>query len=115
MEINKEQKEIWIFAAACAVVIALFLFLVFGFVGVRVFAGIILISLPFYFILSNFDLSEPEKLVFSMLLGFVLFSGLVYWLGFLLPFKFSIIAMFIILAVISFVIKKFKSKKQEKQ
>ena len=115
MEINKETKEIWVFAAICAIVISIFLFSVFGFTGFRVFIGIIFISLPFYFILNNFDLNEPEKFVFSMLLGFVLFSALAYWLGFLIPFKFAIIAVFVILMIISFIIKKFMPKTQVNQ
>ena len=109
MEINKETKEIWIFAAICTIAIAVFLYFLFGFTGVRVFMAIIFISLPFYFILNNFNLAESEKLVFSMLLGFVLFSGLAYWLGFLISFKLSIIAVFAILMIISFIVKNHRS------
>ena len=115
MEINKEAKETGIFAALCAIIISIFLFFLFGFTGVRVFIGIIFVSFPFYFILNNFNLSETEKFVFSMLLGFVLFSALAYWLGFLIPFKLAIIAVFIILMIISLIIRKFKPKTQGKQ
>ena len=115
MEINKETKEIWIFAIISIIIISVFLFFLFGFTGFRVFIGIIFVSLPFYFILSNFDLNEPEKFVFSMLLGFALFSALAYWLGFLIPFKLSIIAVFVILMTISFILKKFIPKSQGKQ
>ena len=115
MEINKEAKELWIFAIITFIVISAFLFLLFGFTGFRVFAGIIFVSLPFYFILNNFELGEAEKFIFSVLLGFVMFSALAYWLGFLISFKFSIIAIFAVLMIISFVIRKFMLKVQGKQ
>jgi len=49
LESSKETKEIWIFAAICAIVISVFLFFLFGFAGVRVFIGIIFVAFLFYF------------------------------------------------------------------
>ena len=114
MEINKEIKEIWIFAAVCTIIISIFLFFLFGFTGVRVLMTIIFISLPFYFILNNFNLTEPEKSLFSMILGLTLFSALAYWLGFVISFRLSIIIVFAVLMAISFIIRKIMSKAEGK-
>lgn len=113
MELSKERKEFLAFAAISIIVISLFALFLFGFTGLRVFIAALFISLPFYLILNNFNFSEAEKVIFSMLLGFVLFSALAYWIGFLIPFKFSIVVVFIILIVISFIIKKFRPKNKQ--
>ena len=106
---NKEERELLIFALILGIVIGIFSFFVFGLTGVRVFAGIIFISLPFYFILDNFGLSEAEKFVFSLLLGFTLFSGLAYLLGLLISFRLSIVIIFLALIAGVFAIKKWKN------
>ena len=106
---NKEERELLIFALILGIVIGIFSFFVFGLTGVRVFAGIIFISLPFYFILDNFGLSEAEKFVFSLLLGFTLFSGLAYLLGLLISFRLSIVIIFLALLAVDFIIKKCKN------
>ena len=107
---NKETMEFLIFAFILGIAIGVFSFAAFGLAGIRVFAGIIFISLPFYFILGNFELSEAEKSVFSLLLGFTLFSGLAYLLGLALPFRLSIVIIFLALILASFAIKKFRRK-----
>lgn len=110
MELKTEAKEFWIFALLSAIVIALFSYAVFGLTGIRVFAGIIFVSLPFYLALNAFGLNEGEKFVFSMVMGFTLFSALVYWLGYVISFRLSILVIFAVFIIISFLIKKFKLK-----
>ena len=108
---NKETKELLVFVFILGIVIVIFSFIVFGLAGLRVFAGIIFISLPFYFIFDNFDLSDAEKFVFSMLAGFTLFSGLAYLLGLIIPFRISILIVFLALLLVAFIIRKFRHKK----
>ena len=91
--------------------IGIFSFIVLGLTGFRVFAGIIFVSLPFYFIFDNFELGEAEKFVFSLLTGFTLFSGLAYLLGLVISFRLSILFVFMALLLSAFIIRKFKHKK----
>ena len=107
---NKEERELLIFVLILGIVIGTFSFIVFGLTGIRVFAGVIFISLPFYFILDNFGLSEAEKFVFSLLIGFTLFSGLAYLLGLAVSFRLSMVIIFLVLIAIAFTIKKFRRK-----
>ena len=107
---NKETKELLIFALILGTVIGIFSFIVFGLIGLRVFASIIFISLPFYFIFDNFELREDEKFVFSLLAGFTLFSALTYLLGLVISFRMSILSVFLTLLLVAFIIRKFKRK-----
>lgn len=100
---NTETKELLVFVSIAILVVGIFSFAVFGLTGIRVFFGIIFISVPFYFILSNFELSESEKFVFSILLGLALFSSLVYLLGLLVSFRIAIalaFALFILAGIL---------------
>ena len=106
---NKEERELLIFVLILGIGIGTFSFIVFGLTGIRVFAGIIFISLPFYFILDNFELAEAEKFVFCLLIGFTLFSGLAYQLGLVISFRLSIFIIFLALIAIAFTIKKCKN------
>ena len=112
MNLKTEKRELLVFVSIMIAVIAIFSFLVFGLPGLKVFAGIIFISLPFYFILDNFDLDEGEKFVFSLLSGFSLFSALAYLLGLVIPFRISVITVFFALLLVAFLIRKFKHREQ---
>ena len=76
----------------------------------RIVLGIIFVSLPFYFMLNNFDLEHGEKFVFSLVLGITIFPSLVYALGFILSFRISIVVVFIFLLIAAFIMSKFKKK-----
>lgn len=96
-----------IYAAIALAMILAFSYFVFGITGIRVALGIFFITLPFYFILNNFQLEEGEKIIFSLLMGFTLFSSLVYLLGLVISFRLGIIITFILLVAVAFGIKKF--------
>ena len=95
-----------IFVFISGIVIGIFSFIIFGLTGIKVFAGIIFMTLPFYFIFDNFKLSEAEKFVFSLLAGFTLFSGFAYLLGLVVSFRISILIVFLALLSVAFIIKK---------
>ena len=104
---NSESKELAMFLFILIVATVAFLFKLFGIIGLRFGLGFILVSLPFYIILRNFDLSEGERFVFSILLGITLFPSLVYLLGLVISFKLSIGIAFVIFLAVGFGIKKY--------
>lgn len=110
---NRLSTEFFVFLLICIALIATFSFTLFGITGLRILAGIIFMSLPFYFILDNLKLTEDEKFVFSVLFGLTLFPSFVYLLGLLISFRIAIIASFLIFAVAAFLTKMHKPKKQE--
>ena len=109
--LNNEQKELLVFLLITILIALIFSFVLFGLTGIRVVLGILFISLPFYLILNNFELTEGEKSVFSILFGLTLFSALVYILGLVISFRIAIIITFIVLIIVAFLIRKFKAKK----
>ena len=110
MELNDSTKELLVFLAISSIVILAFAYYLFGITGIRVVLGIIFVSLPFYFIIDNFNLPEGEKFVFSLLPGLTLFSSFVYLLGLVISFRISIIIVFIVLIAAGFVLKKYTKK-----
>src|SRR3989338_1564498 len=86
-------------------------FIILGFTGLRTILGmIIIVFLPFYLIFHSFNLSQGEKVLFSFFIGIMLFPSLVYWLGFIMPFKISIFIVFLVLLITAYLIKKFLKK-----
>jgi len=97
--------------AIILILIALFSFIFFGFIGFRTIFGILLVFfLPTYLILDNFDLQTSEKLIFAFFLGVGLFSAIVYMLGTIISFKLSIAITFVLVIALSFLLKKVKKK-----
>ena len=74
--------------------ISIFASVLFGLTGMKVVLGIAFISFPFYLIFNNFELSQGEKFVFSVLLGLTIFPSLVYLIGLVISFIISILASF---------------------
>lgn len=109
MEIKKLSQDN-LFYLFILLVITIFSFYLFGFTGIRIIIGLLVVSVPFYLILKNFELIEGEIIVFSILMGLTLFSSLVYLFGLVISLRVGIGLTFIILIVISFLIKKFKRK-----
>ncbi|MBS3097347.1 hypothetical protein J4209_00975 [Candidatus Woesearchaeota archaeon] len=96
-----------------AILIALFLFLLFGLTGIRVAFAILLMTLPFYLILNNFELTILEKILFSFFIGLGIFSTLVYGLALVVnSIRLAIAIAFILLIVIGFGIRHKKKKKK---
>ncbi len=108
---NTETKELLVFVSIAILVVGIFSFVVFGLTGLRVFFGIVFISVPFYFILNNFELSESEKFVFSILLGLTLFSSLVYLLGLLVSFRMAIAVAFALFILADLLLRKYRKPK----
>ena len=106
MKINKKTTTIVTLS-----IILLFSFILFGLTGVRTILGIlILLFLPFYLILNNFNLDELEKIFFSFFIGIALFPLFVWYLNKIVPsLRVTIILTFIILISISlFLRRKFR-------
>lgn len=112
MSIKDETKELIVFVLIMLSVASIFSYVLFGITGVRVAAGIIFLSLPFYIFFNNFELSIAEKSVFSILLGLTIFPSLVYILGLVISFRIAIIVAFISFLGIAVIATKYKSKKQ---
>lgn len=110
--LNNEKTELVAYSSIAALAVFVFSFVLFELTGVRVIAGIILISFPFYLILDKFRLTEGEKSVFSILLGLTIFPSLVYLLGLVISFRIAIIATFLVSVIAAFLMAKYKSKKQ---
>lgn len=86
-------------------------FLMLGTAGLRVILGIVFIMfLPFYLLLHNSSLSQQEKIAFSFFISIALFPSLVYWLGFAVSFRISIIAVFLLLLILPYIISKISKK-----
>ena len=80
-----------------------------GFTGLRTVVGFALLMIaPFYFLFSSFQCSETEKIAFSFFTGITIVPSLVYWLGFLIPFRLAIFAVFFLILAIAFLIWKKK-------
>gem|GEM_PF-2739624 len=103
----KNEFNIW--ALAIVLVSAIAALLLFGIVGARLVLGaFVFFFIPFYLILDNFELTQQEKAIFSIFLGITFLPSLVFWLGFIVPFRASLIISFVIFVGIGFLIKKFK-------
>ena len=107
---SKESKEFVIFLSIALLIILVFSFILFGATGIRVVLGIIFVSFPFYLILNNFQIEQSEKFVFAFLLGLTLFPSLVYILGLVISFRIAIIAIFIVLIILVFILRQYKSR-----
>ncbi|MBI2658935.1 hypothetical protein HYX05_02415 [Candidatus Woesearchaeota archaeon] len=107
---SDEFKMFVVFLSLVFSTIIVFSFVLFGITGLRIIFGLIFISLPFYIMLSKFEISESEKLIFAILLGLTIFPSLVYILGLLISFRIAIILTFLALMLMAFALKKYKLK-----
>lgn len=103
----KVKSEDWIVMGVASSAIAIFSLVVLGFSGMRTLLAIfVAVLVPFYFIFDNFDLSSSEKALFSFFSGLVIFPSLVYWMGFIMPFRIAIIASFSLILTCGYAHKK---------
>ncbi|MBS3132127.1 hypothetical protein J4212_06850 [Candidatus Woesearchaeota archaeon] len=94
---NLEQlKEDYGIAAIAFIAGCIFFYAVFGFSGLRIFLSLVLLSLPFYYFFSAFDMEVLEKIVLSLILGVTLIPSLAYLIGLLLPFSAGIVVSFLL-------------------
>lgn len=103
-------KELMMFLSVIILTIMIFSFVLFGITGARVVFGIIVMWIPFYFILSHFDITLGERFVFSLILGVTLFPSIVFLIGFLISFRLAIAVTFLLLMAVFFLIRKYKKK-----
>tara|TARA_Y100000031_G_scaffold150614_1_gene190367 strand:+ start:505 stop:846 length:342 start_codon:yes stop_codon:yes gene_type:complete len=112
LKLSNDSKTLVVFLSIIAVVIAIFSFALFGITGVRVFIGITFMSLPFYLLLDNFELTLGEKFVFSIILGITILPSLAFILGFVISFRLAIGAVFILLVAAAVALRKYKKSKK---
>jgi len=102
------SKELIVFLSIAISIILVFSFALFGVTGVRIVFGLVMMWLPFYLILSKFELTMGERFVFSFILGLTLFTSITYLLGFLVSFRIAIGVTFLLLMGVFFLIRKYK-------
>lgn len=111
MKLQGLKSENGVLIGIAFLLVSLGAFLALGFTGLRTAAGMLIVFfLPFYLIFDNFNLGQEEKIAFSFFTGITVFPSLAYWLGFVLPFKISIFAVFILLLAVGYLSKKFIGK-----
>lgn len=99
----------WHILLFCSVLVILFSFVLFGIVGLRASAGIILIYFtPLYLIFDNFSISFGEKVIFSFFIGIILVPALAYWPGRFMSLTMSIFLVAIIIAIVGVLVKHLK-------
>jgi len=85
-----------------AALVVLFFTLLFGIIGFRFAAGLlILYFVPFYLLLSSASLENSEKMVFGLFLSFVFIPSIAYWVGFVVPFRLAIGMAFILVLALA--------------
>ncbi|MBS3105497.1 hypothetical protein J4234_04525 [Candidatus Woesearchaeota archaeon] len=108
----KSENNILFGIALLLVILVSFAML--GLAGLRTMLGIIIVMfLPFYLILDNLGMEQREKIFFSFFISIILFPSLVYWLGFVAPFKISIFVIFAALLIAAYTIKKFSKRERQ--
>lgn len=106
-----ELKSDYIVNGIGTLIVALFFYIFFGFTGLRTILGIIIFFLvPFYLFFNNFELDKSEKIILAFFCGITIFPSLVYFLGFVIPFRISMLAVFALICGISLLIRKFYKK-----
>ena len=95
----KESGELVSFVFVVLIALLVFSYKFFGLAGIKAAFGIVLMSLPFYFMLGRFP--DGERFVFSILLGLTIFPALVYIIGLWISFTMSIIVTFIIFSALA--------------
>ncbi len=97
-------------------VIAVAAFAMFGFTGFRtIIAIVILFIIPPMLLLKNSGLDADEKVFFSLFIGLGLFPLLVFSANQVLPsFRLSVIAAFILVAVVAFFAPRILRRVQKK-
>ncbi len=103
----------WLISLA---VIAVAAFVLFGFTGFRAIIAIaILFIIPPLLLLKNSSLDAEEKIFFALFIGLGLFPLLVFSANQVLPsFRLSILAAFILVAVVAFFAPRVLQRKQQK-
>lgn len=103
-------KELMVPLLVIFLIILIFSFALFGITGIKMVFGIIMMWLPFYLILSHFEIAIGERFVFSLILGVTLFPSIVFLIGFLISFRLAIAVTFLLLMAVFFLIRKYKKK-----
>ena len=110
MELTFEQKMYLVGIALLGVL----MYNVLGIVGMRTVVGFALLMIvPFHLIFSCFKCSGLERVMFSLFAGIAIVPSIVYWLGFIIPFRLAILTTFsVFLCVGIYLVRKRKSSSQ---
>ncbi len=105
------KPESLIFIGIIIAAASLFMLKILGLSAMMSVIGIVLLLiLPMYFILDNFDLSDDEKIVFSFFLGAGVFPIFTYWIGMIISFRLAILITFLILVGAGIIIRRSRKK-----
>ena len=110
MSMSKEAKEMIAYVSLILPIMLIFAFALFKTAGIMVVLAILIISLPFYFILNRFSLAEGEKVLFSILMGATIPPSMAYLFGLFTSFRIAIAISLAILAVMAFLLNRLKPK-----
>ena len=111
MKLDNKLKELLVFLAIISAIIGAFLTFYFGIAGLKVFIGIIMMSLPFCILLNAFEIAEGEKFILSLIFGITLFPSFAYLLGFFISFRMAIAAVLVLLIGASLLWNYLRSRK----
>ena len=106
----------WYVPGTLAVVVLIFLMVVFGISGFRTGLGIMLMFvLPFYLILNNLGFAYEESYFFSFFLGIGYYSTLAYNIALVFSLRTAMILSFILLLAVAFAVKKFYGPQSQQE
>lgn len=106
MDLPLDNKKL---AGLILVALAIFFFVVLGFVGLKtILAVLLLFILPFYLLLRKW-FSEEESVFYAFFVGMGIFSTLVYNLGFIVGIRWAIAITFVVLIALVFLLKNVKN------
>lgn len=106
-----DNKNI-IFLLALIALVFIVSFGIFGLTGLRVMLLFFVIPIPFFLILSRFEMDIDEKIIFSVFISMIAFPLLVWYMNmFIIPsFTVTIFIVFFILLGIGFITKRKRFK-----
>ncbi len=108
MESKHENKIIF---GIALIIASLGSFMLLGASGLKTMLGaIVIMFLPFYLIFDYFSLSDEEKIIFSFFASITIFPSLTYWLGFIVPFRIAVLAVFLAMMLAAYLPKLLKKK-----
>src|SRR3989344_2836862 len=94
MQFDLRKNRMWIVIVAGILVYGL---LFFGVAGLRFGIGLILFTLPGYFVFRKLQFSPEESACYGFFTSIGIVSGIVYYVGFVIPFAWAVYASLILL------------------
>lgn len=107
MNLNEFRLDSKNTSVAVFLLIGIFSFALFGFMGFKTIIGILfLFLLPSYLILNKAELPTDEKIIFSFFLSIGFFPSIVYYLGLVIGIRKAIIAAFVVLIIVGIILNR---------